>query len=208
VVWVSLVQFFDLISFFALASLFAWLGYAPLQRQLIDGIEESKRPKARENLVTITDYFLNSFFFYCTAAVADYFAHNFLVEYNILLLPVVGATFLFGTVTLLVSMLYIRKGLGNINPPPFFLTVLVTWITATNTGLSAALITSSSPSLPAKTLFTILVGVSCYFSIRELRNWDSITFRSSIFYLMMMMVSFVALIFLYAVSHVFGTSLL
>lgn len=45
-----MVEFFDLISFFGIASLFAWLGYAPLQGQLILNLDATKQDQEKASV--------------------------------------------------------------------------------------------------------------------------------------------------------------
>lgn len=122
----NLPAFVDLITFFGLAAFFAWLAYAPLQRDLLEDFEEKKETydKARDNFYTINDYFLVSFLFYSTAMIAEYLVHtafipmfgrNPIQDYPPLYL-VIGISFLGGLVTLAAPMWYMRAvGKGDMN---------------------------------------------------------------------------------------------
>jgi len=191
--WASLVEFFDLISFFAIASLFAWLVYAPLQGQLILNLDATKQnqERARQNLLTITDYFLISFSFYCIAAVADYLANILPTLYRLGFIIIVGAAFVFGTTTLAVPIMYIRtigrrrgkagkqaRDMASITPPPFTLTIEVTYIAAFQTAFSTILIYTFS-TLVAKILLGVFVLVSYYGTIRLLKYWGTVTRRAN-----------------------------
>ena len=209
-VWASLVQFFELISFFAVASLFAWLGYAPLQRQLVkESVDPSKEEKASKNLIRMTDYFLVSFLFYSGSAIFDYILHR-LSKIDYFYAPVylaVGVTFLFGTALLLYPMFILRgKGvsiLGDIDPPHFMETLGMTWLVAGNVVLSAAVITTSS-SQAIKVIFVILIVISIYGSIRHLNPWGRRTPRSYILNLMCCCIPFWMLLLIGILSQMLG----
>jgi lysylphosphatidylglycerol synthetase-like protein (DUF2156 family) len=136
-----MVDLFDLVSFFGLAAFFAWLGYAPLRTQLLKEVEPEKREKAKENLDTITDYFLIAFLSFSVAAVSDYVYHHrfFNVathEQWFLTICVIGASFVLGLFNLFVPITYIRaRNLGNISLPPFMVTFQTALLTAIATVL-------------------------------------------------------------------------
>lgn len=108
--------FLDLITFFGLASFFAWLGYVPLQKDLLDKFTGTDHETARDNFYTINDYFLVSFLFYSAAIVSEYFLHTISIGIDknplygsSLLVFIIGTCFLGGLVTLAAPIWYIRK---------------------------------------------------------------------------------------------------
>jgi hypothetical protein len=140
-----MVTFFDLVSLFGVAAFFAWLGFAPLQSQMLRSVKPEKKEKARTNLYKIGDYFLVSFIFYSISAVSDYAFHHVSIIPTITsdqrfdLLFLVGISFLFGVLMLFVPIAYVRRigpdgeRLGDIDPPPFYRTLLVTSLAEANT---------------------------------------------------------------------------
>jgi len=109
-------------------------------------VPENERQTARRNLYVVTDYFLISFLFYVGSALSDYTLHQFTPHswdwpalFWFLLLLTSGTTFVFGLLTLVVPMLYLRtigrggKDLGDINPPTFAHTLSVASVTALST---------------------------------------------------------------------------
>jgi hypothetical protein len=120
----DLPAFVDLITFFGLAAFFAWLAYAPLQRDLLTDFKGEDLVRAKENFYTINDYFLVSFLFYSAAMVAEYFVHAPFtpifgpnpIAHDPLLYFMIGVSFLGGLVTLAAPMWYMRAvGKGDMN---------------------------------------------------------------------------------------------
>jgi uncharacterized membrane protein YciS (DUF1049 family) len=133
-----LITFFDLISFFGVASLFAWLAFAPLQREQLDSFLLPKNLElARRNFATLNDYFFVSFVFFSIAAVFDYLYHDttFPIYHQSSLLAIVGMCFFAGFVTLLTPMFYLRSMLtgnitwANVDPPGWGYAVAVAALT-------------------------------------------------------------------------------
>lgn len=182
-----MVEIFDLISLFAFGSFFAWLGYAPLQAQKLK--EESDPEKAKDNLSTITDYFLISFLFFSVAAIADYlFHHPAAVIGQALIQPFVSLTaeiaFVYGFLTLIVPMLYLRtigrtkkgrpeakrKGFADLNPSPFGNTVFATVFGAVNWITWWAQLSYIEPAW-VSLRFVISGIISTIGVIRTIRDW-------------------------------------
>jgi hypothetical protein len=120
-----LVAFVDLITFFGLASFFAWLAYAPLQRELLKDFEGTDFfDKARKNFYTINDYFLVSFLLYAAAIVVDYLVHtktiaglwgNPVYGWSSLYF-IIGTCFVAGLLSLAAPMWYMRAvGKGDMD---------------------------------------------------------------------------------------------
>jgi hypothetical protein len=167
----DLPAFVDLITFFGLASFFAWLAYAPLQKDLLDDFEELGFMEARENFYTINDYFLVSFLFYSAAMVAEYLIHAPSIPmlgpnpiaHDPLLYFVIIVSFLGGLVTLATPMWYMRAvGKGNMNLataklPDFRDTLLIAGFATASLVVSAA--SFAETSIMALQAFWLLMGV-------------------------------------------------
>jgi hypothetical protein len=138
------VVFFDLLSFFGVVAFFAWLGYAPLQAQLLRRKSQKQEKEiqddtAQHTLDMITDYFLVSFLSFSAGALTDYVYHHrvfiaLAYDYRFAAMLVMGASFVLGMFTLLVPMIYLRaRNLEDITLPPFFITFCVAFMAASAT---------------------------------------------------------------------------
>jgi hypothetical protein len=117
-----LVAFLDVITFFGLASFFAWLTYAPLQRDVLDDFKQDEEHyvKARKNFYRINDHFLISLLFYSAAVISEYVLHGgFQGNVFYASAPLrffVGVCFLAGLVTLSLPVWYMRSiGTGHVD---------------------------------------------------------------------------------------------
>jgi hypothetical protein len=109
-----LVTFFDVVTFFGVAAFFAWLGFLPLLNDLLPKRNGETLRKARSNLITLSDYFLLSSFFFAAAVLCDYAFHNggslglgFFFHSFILEIVIIAMTAL-GAVNLLIPIRYLR----------------------------------------------------------------------------------------------------
>jgi hypothetical protein len=138
-----LVTFVDVVTFFGVASLFAWLTYGPLQRDLLEDFGGINIVRAKRNFYTVNDYFLVSFLFYSADIVGEYTLHTsrlYWIGFNPMyqmgfLRLVIMACFFGGLLTLCVPVWYLRsvqKGDRSLDQdllPDFAFTLYVSSVT-------------------------------------------------------------------------------